>query len=280
MVYAPVWKDTVYTSASEYLDYTIEYDGHTIFSGRAYALPNQDVARIYVNRICQNYLHQNISTIFNGASSESNPDAVGTFTLKSGTSTLETYMFLYCYDHDFNWTGSTASTLSNPICDVYGEGMRVLNTRFNSQRALTTYASAPTKTTGCAEYGLYYVNARGGWDAFAIQGTGLKKDNVTQYTTDRSFNNTTREFEANRYLAEIKTSYELNTHYLTDEQAENLSKNLLSSNLVYIHNLKDGTIKPVIITDNAITYQTYQTNGKKLAQYKISVTESQSKIRR
>ena len=72
----------------------------------------------------------------------------------------------------------------------------------------------------------------------------------------------------------------MNTHYLSDEEAANLSKNLVGSNMVYLHNLMDGTIRPVIITDTQVTYQTYQTNGKKMAQYKINIVESQSKIRR
>lgn len=138
----------------------------------------------------------------------------------------------------------------------------------------------PRVTNQCINYVLYYVNARGGWDSFCIQGSGLKKENITAYTTDRSYNNNTMEFEQMRNVTEIQTVYELNTHYLTDEQSENLAKNLLGSNMVYLHDFTDGTIKPVIIQDKAVTYQTYQTNGKKLAQYKITVAESQIKHRR
>ena len=138
----------------------------------------------------------------------------------------------------------------------------------------------PRVTNQCINYVLYYVNARGGWDSFCIQGSGLKKENITAYTTDRSYNNNTMEFEQMRNVTEIQTVYELNTHYLTDEQSENLAKNLLGSNMVYLHDFKDGRIRPVIIQDKAVTYQTYQTNGKKLAQYKITVAESQIKHRR
>ena len=138
----------------------------------------------------------------------------------------------------------------------------------------------PRVTNQCIKYVLYYVNARGGWDSFCIQGSGLKKENITAYTTDRSYNNNTMEFEQMRNVTEIQTVYELNTHYLTDEQSENLVKNLLGSNLVYLHDFTDGVVRPVVIQDKAVTYQTYQTNGKKLAQYKITVAESQIKHRR
>lgn len=280
MVYAPIYKDTYYTTTAETLTFNILFEGNVIFNGKAYRMPNQENLRININKVCQSYLSQNINTIFTGATSETNSMAIGEFTLRNGTTILETYTFLNCYDYDFNWTGQTGVTLSQPISDVYGYGMRVLTTRIDGSRNVVTSASTPAHTDNCIQYGLYYVNRRGGWDALGIRGTAKKKEAITQFTTDRSFDNNTREFEANRYLAEIKTSYELNTHYLTDEQAENLAKNLLSSNLVYLHNLKDGTIVPVIITDTSVSYQTYQTNGKKLCQYKINVTESQSKLRR
>jgi hypothetical protein len=166
-----------------------------------------------------------------------------------------------------------------PICDTYAQGMMVLNTTASSSSVSTT-ASTPSKTKSCINYGLYYCNARGGWDAFAIQGAVRKTDNITEFTTDRAFNNTTMEFEAERYLAEIKANYELHTHYLTDEQSENLAKNLLSSNKVYLHNLIDGTIKPVLITDKAVKYLEQSTNNGKMAQYTINVVESQSRLRR
>lgn len=138
----------------------------------------------------------------------------------------------------------------------------------------------PRVENNCINYALYYLNARGGWDSFAIQGAGLKKENITTYTTDRAYNNTTMEFEQMRNVTEIQTVYELNTHYLTDEQSKKLAKHLLGSNMVYLHDFSNGTIKPVIIQDKAVTYQTYQTNGRKLAQYKITVAESQIKHRR
>lgn len=283
-IYAPIYKDTYYTTTASSLNYTIvdNRDNNVIFSGRAVRMPNQEEIRININKVCQDYLWQNMSTIFDGATTEEHPYASGMFLLKNADSnaTINNYIFFHCYDYDFNWTGNTGVTLSQPICRVYGQGMRRLNTRIMSSHVVSTTASTPDFFNDCVDYGLYYVNARGGWDAFAIQGTAKKKDAITQYTMDKAFNNNTREWENMRYISEVKTSYELNTHYLTDEESANLAKNLLGSNMVYLHNLTDGTIKPVVITDTAVSYQTYQTNGKKMAQYKINVVESQSKIRR
>lgn len=280
MVYNPIYKDTYYITNSSDLSYTINYDGQVIFSGRARKGPGQTQLKININKVCQDYLSQNIDAIFAGASSEANPDAMGDFVLKNALgTTLETYRFLYCYDYDYDWAGQTSVSISEPICDTYAAGMKVLNTTVGST-GVTTTASSPIHTAGCVKYGLYYVGARGGWNSFAIQGSAIKKDTITPYQMDKTFNNNTREYEAFRFISEIKTSYELNTHYLSDEEAANLSKNLVGSNMVYLHNLMDGTIRPVIITDTQVTYQTYQTNGKKMAQYKINIVESQSKIRR
>lgn len=276
-IYAPCWKDTYYTTSAQYLPYEISYNGNVIFSGKAYTMPGGQT-RININKVCADYLSTNIDAILAGGSSATAGNAVGTFTLSSNGGTLQTYTFLYCWDYDFDWMGANA-TLSLPICDTYAQGMVVLTTTASSSSVVTN-ATTPTKKADCVNYGLYYVNARGGWDAFAIQGAVRKTDNITEFTTDRAFNNTTKEFEAERYLAEIKTAYELHTHYLTDEQSERLAKNLLSSNKVYLHNLIDGTIKPVLITDKAVKYIQQSTNSNKMAQYTINVVESQSRLRR
>jgi hypothetical protein len=127
---------------------------------------------------------------------------------------------------------------------------------------------------------LYYLNSYGGWDAFVIEGNTTKKDTFTTYTTDRAYNNNTLEFENNKYVQEIKTTYVMNTGLLTDEQSKNLAKNLIGSIKVYLQNVEEGWTKPVVITDSSVDYQTYATNGQKLSQYKITVQESQSKIRK
>ena len=278
MVYAPVYKDTYYTTSGEYVDYHITYNGGTIFSGRAYAMPNGGNISININRIAQRYLSQNIDALFGGSTSVANSNAVGDFALYVNGSNVQTYRFLYCYDYDFNWAGGSAN-LSNPVCNEYGAGMFIPTTSCAGS-SVSTSRSTPGTTCKSVKYGLYYCNARGGWDAFAIQGNAVKTDTFKQFETDRSFDNTTREFERNRYLNEVETKYELNTHYLTDEQSYNLVKNLFGSTKVYIHNLMDGTIKPVVVTDTSVKYQTFQGNGKKFAQYKITVTESQAKNRR
>lgn len=283
-----IWRDTYYTTSASPFVYTIKDSESVLFSGKAYKYPNTGEVEININKICENYLHQSFDGfLIDGFNSWQVHDALKSFDLCDATGgTINTYMFLDCWDYDYNWTGQTGITISQPICDQYANGM----VRFSSTIGITGSSQMPTifnyaesvsaGTLNCVEYALYYVNARGGLDSFAIQGTGIKTDTITAYSTDRAFNNTLPEFETMRNISDIKTSYELNTHYLSDEQSANLAKNLIGSNLVYLHNLKDGTIKPVVIDDKSVKYQTYQTNGKKLCQYKIKVSESQTKRRR
>lgn len=131
----------------------------------------------------------------------------------------------------------------------------------------------------CGDMALYYLNSKGGWDAFLIEGNIKKTDNYSIYEYNKSFNNNTINFERDRYLNEIETEYELHTGWLTDSQAANLTKNLLGSNKVYAHNLVENKIFPVVITNSSAEYKTYK-NEQKLISYTINIVESQGKVRR
>ena len=284
MVYAPIWKDTYYTTTADSLIYTIRLYGEVIYSGKAVKMPNADTIKININKVCSSFLDTDIDELFGSLSQTINNNAYKPFTINNSEGTvLETYGFLLDYDYSHNWTGSSA-TLSLPINGHYTSGMLRLATSYSSSNG---YVST-VKTSGtlyptnvnCGDFAIYYLNARGGWDSFLIEGTATKKDTITTYTIDKSYDNTTYEFEKKRNISEIMTSYVLNTNYLNDEQSEILVKHLLGTNKAYLHSLKEGWIKPINITDTQNTYQTYQTNGRKMSQYKINVELSQSKIRR
>jgi hypothetical protein len=215
------------------------------------------------------------------------------------------YNFIYDYDYEYE-----SHTQFFDYQDGYGGGERVAAIGTNnditnlhipgqfhfessvvpSQNTAMTFSYADARgypkwtnsaTSRCGRYALIYVNLRGGIDTFPILGSYKKKDNITRYSLDRSFNNINRsQFEKDNYASTVATSYELNTHYLTDEESYNLARNLLGSNKVYLQDIERQFVCPVVITDSQVTYQTYQTNGKRLSQYIINVTESQSKIRR
>ena len=288
---APIWKDTYYTTTADTVNYSIRLDGETIFTGKGVKYPGADDMQLNINKICRNYLECDIAGLLETMPSSNtnlnHPNAQRTFNFYTGSTKVNDYVFYqdYSYTNDKPTTGSSI-VVSNPINGHYVSGMLKVRTYRGTSSYYTTGSASSSTGLGyttrvkCVPYVLYYLNSYGGWDAFAIEGTGVKKDAYTTYRTDQSYNNTTLQFETNKYVQEIKTSYELNTGLLSDEQSANLAKNLLGSIKVYLQNIDEGWIKPVIITDSNITYQTYQTNGRKLCQYKINVQESQSKIRK
>lgn len=130
----------------------------------------------------------------------------------------------------------------------------------------------------CGDAALYYLNSRGGWDAFLLP--YIKRvDKYTQQDYYKAYDNSTIEFGRKRFLTEIMPTWELGTDWLTDEQAERLCRNLLPSTQVYLHTLDDDVIRPVVIVDNQAEYKTYENQNNQLVSYKIKVEASQTDTR-
>lgn len=283
MVYAPIWKDTYYTTTADTFTYSIMTDGVTIYSGKAYKMPGQASININLNKICQNYLRQDIDDILTGSTSNTNSDACKEFLLKNAAgTTLEKYRFLYCWDYSYNWN-NTAATLSEPINGEYDASMYKLKTTVTTGNTSNLNVVTTYKNTGnytklvCADFCLYYTDQKGGWSAFAFSGKCRKTDEITNYKFNRAFSNTTKEFETGRYISEVVEAYELNTGILTQDQAALFAKNLLGSNMCYLHNTKEGWIKPAYINDSKAVYKL--NDDADVITYTVNVKLSQSKIR-
>ena len=282
MVTAPIYKDTVYTYSGQSLDYSIALNGETIFQGRAYAAPGEDDIKLNINRICENYLNNDAidEILANRSAVQTAWEAFRTFNLLDGSgNTLETYQFLYCYD--YGWELDFGDTYLNlPITDAYGDNMLKLRTYFDGI-SVVNYPDGGnyTRLVCGAQYALYYLNARGGWDAFLIEGSSERTDKIDRHQYNKTYNNQTIEYEKNTYISEISTSWKLNTGLLDDDQAHNLCWNLLASNRVYLHDLVNDNIIPVVITNTQNIYKTYKNNNQQPIQYEIDVVESQTKLR-
>lgn len=133
-------------------------------------------------------------------------------------------------------------------------------------------------TTG-KDYVLYYTNSAGGWDSLLVEGNVKKNDEIKSETYTRKVLNTSQEFARNKYLNTITSSWILYTGYLNDIQASKMF-NLIESTKVYLHNLKDNTITPVLITDTNCEYKTYTNQGKNKFYYTINVEASQDTYRK
>ena len=288
MKYYSAWEDVILQRTESVFDYRIYNRTNLIFQGRAYKRPNADTNDIKLNKIFENYLSNSINDLLNsGEPEDTGVNASKVFQIKKldadGTETLiDEYTILYDWSYDFRFRGENTD-LSRPINGRYVAGMYKMDTTVNGQSGTVTNSLTEGNynvLADCGEYALYYLNSYGGWDALLIDGTVLKKSTIKQYTTDRNINNSRIEFEQTKYINEIQDAYEINTGFLTDEQAANLSKNLIPSKEVYLHFLNDNKIIPVLITDSSVTYQTYQTNNLQMPQYKINVKESQIKLRK
>lgn len=291
----PIWKDTEYTTSADTLNYLIKVSGETIFSARAYKYPDAANLKINVNKVCQDYLSldlPDIRTYLNP--SYLHYDAAKTFTLTdTSNNVLATYDFVYNYDYDssfFDGSSSTASTwsayTSSPINGHATSNMKVFRTlcrRSGSTNSVITSISTGNNlgySTGyCGDYALIYSNSHGGFDSFLIEGNTIVSDDIESQEYNKPYVNTTIDFEKKRYISEITTSMEMHTGLLTDEQSENLATNLISTNYLYVQDLRTNTFYPALIKDTTVEHKRFK-NGRKLNTYTINIELSQTKLRK
>lgn len=127
------------------------------------------------------------------------------------------------------------------------------------------------------DYVLYYVNPWGGYDWFPIRGKVVENDEITQYTYTNNYNNTKWDFGKSRYLSEIHKKFQLNTHWLREEESLRMWY-LLQSNCVYLHNIKTNEIYPVIITNSTQEHKKRGLTTSRIS-YQIEVELSQTRER-
>ena len=279
----PIWKDVYYTGSTQTLDYYIVMDNdQTIYQGRAYVQPNQENVKINISKICQNYLNNDIedgNEIINAIGVIShNYNAVRTFSLynASGNTLLDEYTYFY------NWSYKELDenlVLTTPINGHSDSRMVKVGTEVVlDQNEYENAIKGNLYTNGyCGNYALYYLQRNGGWAAFLIEGNSKKTDTYEKYSYNQAFNNNTAMFEKNTYHNQIVSSWELHTGWLNDEQSENLAFNLLSSNRVFLHDLKANKVIPVVLTNSEVEYKTFKNNGNHLINFTITAEESQRK---
>lgn len=277
----PIWQTTKYSFGSPELSYYIESGNEKLFSGRAVAFPGTSTGSININKICENYLTQDLTilTSTTATGSETHNNAYKTFNLKlaSDNSLLTAYTFYYNWGYE-----ATTSTLSRPVNGKYMVGMFKLQTTADTS-VVTSYSTTASAglgytTSACGEYAVYYLNRFGGWDSLLIEGNVREKDD---FAIDR-FETTYEQGvyysrESHRFRNEITHYWELNTGWLSDGESEILAKHLLSSNNVYLHDINNSKIYPVEIVDNTVDYKKFK-NDRRLISYTINIRESNKKV--
>lgn len=305
----PIWRDTYYTIETNdtYLSYRIELDGDVIFQGKAYKMPNEDTISININKVCQNYIDSNIEDFMEryknnqptfvddegGYAYECVNNALRIFTLfrENETEPLETYAFYNNWDYTTLQSESMRVDLNDVINGHYIPNQYLTDNRY--KMLLLDCEYNPLENKVClgpisyrynepvceGRYVLYYENIKGGWNSFLIEGLVTRSEKLKQHTYNKSFDNTTLQFERGRYVVEIETNYVCNTCLLDDKEAERLVRSLLPSPIVYLHDLEEGTIQPVVISNSDNVYKTYENQDMNPVSYEINLTASQTKFR-
>lgn len=140
-----------------------------------------------------------------------------------------------------------------------------------------TLTKTLTMTATCYRYVIYYLNKRGGWEWFFVNGKELKRDKMTRLTYKRNyFSQVPVDSNKVNYSNTINESWEFTTGWLEEGQASHVI-DLLESNKVYIQDLSanDNVQKPVIVTNSSVEYKNYKNQGRKLYSYTINVDASQ-----
>lgn len=127
-------------------------------------------------------------------------------------------------------------------------------------------------------YVLYYVNPYGGYDWFNHIAKAVERDNLQTYNYIQNVDNTTINFGKNRYLTEINKTFEFTTKWLREDESNRMWY-LLESNKVWLHDVIEDRIYPIVITNTTIDYK-QKTPTQKILQYTFNVVFSQQRTRK
>lgn len=133
-------------------------------------------------------------------------------------------------------------------------------------------------TNTCYRYCIYYLNQYGGWDSLLFRGRELKTDDLSRLSYKKNYVAGSTDFHKVDYLTTIQERWSLNTSFLDDIESSKMI-NLMASNKIFIHDLEEGYIAPVNITNSNCEHKNYKNQGRQMATYNIEVSASQPKYR-
>lgn len=132
----------------------------------------------------------------------------------------------------------------------------------------------------CNRYVLYYVNAFGGWDSFLVEGPAEISDGQARTVHAHEYDNADGTAAGRRVTVnELTRGYTFHTGWLTDAESSRMH-HLLNATDVYVHDLEDGTVVPVVLTGSETQHKTFRSNGRQFVDYTITAQLAQERIRR
>jgi len=231
-------------------------------SGIAVAKPGSAQASVNVARLVEdNVIHSAPS--FTPGVTVTHDNAIKVFSV-NGTN--------YEFQWDWSYTEPVVA-YNHPINSKSATNMLHFTTNLVSGALKTTTQSATANT--CGEYALYYLNRFGGWDSFLFTGKCTRKDTISGQTLTQEYdNNNPLAFGLTNYFSKITPKWELNTGWMSDEQSKAFAFNVVPSPMVFIHNLVENDIFPVVITNTDVEYK-QKTRQNRRINYTLNVTKSQ-----
>ena len=257
-----VWRDNPisYKTSSSALTFNVYVDGRNIYNGKAYKMPDASEITINPNRIVENYIWQELDLDkIKSTAPQSNDYACRRVEVKLGANIYD-YTVVDDWSYDLNFNLRTGMTLSDPAYNYADSRQLCPRTYINALSQMWTEWLPTADSTiyekaknGCHHnYVIYYVNLYGGWDALLFNGKSEPSMTLTKSTAKRSVNNTKRIHGERQWNIGMTEKWKLRTDYLSPEQSEKM-KHVVTSNLVYLHDMENDRIIPVNVTDTSFT---------------------------
>lgn len=299
----PIWRDIEieYNTSDDYCVYEITNNGRTIYTGKAYKKPNSNYCYFKINKIIENYLEKSYNP--DGGDIQ-NTGGVIKVELSIDNALYNSYWFVWNWDYVTEEIPSNQLVVLNrSINGKYASGGKMLATILNTYdttktiniggvnrsvgaNSITTFTLNDTSgdkinigdisydvVKNCIEYQLIYLNKIGGYDVVNLNGRTQIEDEFEGLEHVKTILNTSNYHEKNKWLNEVKRVFNGNIFWLNNEQAERL-QHLYSSIQVWLYDIKNDRMIPVVIEDKSIDYQ----NNKKLISFNVRVSESKTKV--
>lgn len=317
-IISPIWKDIKHEFSNDIQEFSITDDaGTTIYRGRSYKKPNSNSNSIYINRILENYLSIPDFNPYIALSARGGYGIFELRDENNTIVQSYHFVDDWSYSNDFK-TGLLSHPIKNNQYAIRGQylpfslfaddttsnfiyGLKYNNGTFDNTNVLISndvihnwFEDAktdaeevafavigkhkiPFKDACNSRYVLYYTNSYGGYDWFNDIAKFQIDDSLQSYTYLNNYDNTTVQFGKKRYLTEIDKNITLTTGWLSNDESNRMYE-LIESNKVYLHDLWEDKVVPVIINNTDVEYKQKDKNNK-IIQYQINLTYSQQRKR-
>ena len=298
------------------ISYTENNEQKVIFVGKSNMRPGaEDANQVRINDICADYLVTNVPNFkANGVVHDTYPSfKIETFDEENGVwvqADAQTFTPDWSYEDYFIEISGMAAPIK-PIIDrrqallysvfnattilyeQHGEIPNPQGISVNGSGTISVMHPSTALYTGitingqyykyvdsCAEWVMHYVNAYGGWDSLLIDGNVSERDDLKRHNISQEYYNAdARERGKRNFVNELTKVFTLHTGWLSDDESSRMH-HLLNSTNVYMQNLVDGRIIPVVLTNSTTEYKTYKTNGRQMVDYTIEAEVAREMVRK